>query len=101
MIIVNLYCEEDYNPETDGFHLHLAAVVNDTIDLYNDPVLITECIENDPEFEPKAGLFYKIQLVRGTIASDPVPEPAFAIDRVIETKLNPETGERETPLVRM
>ncbi|WP_028375999.1 hypothetical protein [Leeuwenhoekiella sp. MAR_2009_132] len=101
MIIVNLYCDEDYNPETDGFHLHLAGVVNDTVDLYHDPQLIQECIENDPDFEPKAGQFYEVQLIRGTIASDPVPEPAFAIDRVIEKKRSSETGDWETPLVRM
>ena len=101
MIIVNLYFEEDYNPETDGFHLHLAGVVNDTVDLYYDPQLIQDCIENDPDFEPKAGQFYELQLIRATIASDPVPEPAFAIDRIIEKKRNKETGDWETPLIRL
>ncbi len=101
MVIVNLYCDEDYNPETDGFHLHLAGVINDSIDLYSDVELIQEAIENDPKFEPKKGQFYEIQLIRGTIASDPVPEPCFVIDRVIEKVYNKETGEWSTPLVRI
>lgn len=101
MIIVNLYCEEDYNPEHDGFHLHLAGVVNDMLDLYYDIDLIIEAIENDPCFEPKAGQFYEIQLIRGTISSDPVPEPAFSIDRIIEKKYCNQTDQWITPLVRM
>ena len=101
MIIVNLYCDEDYNPTTDGFYLHLAGLVNDTLDIYNDPNLITDCIENDSEFEPKAGKFYELQLIRGTIASDPIPEPAFSIDRIIEKKYCSESESWVTPLVRM
>ena len=101
MIIVNLYCDEDYNPTTDGFHLHLTGLVNDTFDLYSDTDLITDCIENDPDFEPKAGQFYELQLIRGTIASDPIPEPAFAIDRIIKKVYNSEYESWETPLVRM
>jgi len=101
MIIVNLYCEEDYNPETDGFHLVLAGIVNDTLDLYCDPQLIQDCIENDPDFEPKAGQFYEIQLIRATIDADPIPEPYFAIDRIIEKVNCKHTGEWITPLVRM
>ena len=100
MIIVNIYCEEDYNPTTDGFHLILAGVVNDEINLYYDPQLIQECVENDPDFEPKAGKFYEVQLIRGTIDADPVPEHAFAIDRVIEKKYDADFG-WVTPLVRM
>ena len=101
MIIVNLYCEEDYNPTTDGFHLHLAGLVNDTLCLYSDIDLITDRIENDPNFEPKAGQFYEIQLIRGTIASDPIPEPAFSIDRIIEKKYCSKSESWVTPLVRM
>lgn len=102
MIIVNLYCEEDYNPTTDGFHLHLAGLVNDTLCLYSDPDLITECIENDPDFEPKAGQFYEIQLIRATISSAyPAFEPAFSIDRIIEKKYCNESESWVTPLVRM
>lgn len=101
MIIVNLYCDEDYDSTTDGFHLHLAGLVNETLDIYNDPTLIIECIENDPNFEPKAGQFYEIQLIRGTIASDPIPEPAFSIDRIIEKKYCSESESWITPLVRM
>ena len=101
MIIVNLYCDEDYNPTTDGFHLHLAGLVNDTLDIYSDPCLIIDCIENDTNFEPKAGQFYEIQLIRGTIASDPMPEPAFSIDRIIEKKYCNESETWVTPLVRM
>lgn len=100
MIIVNLYCEEDYDPSTDGFSLHLAAVVNDELNLCSDPQLITECIENDSSFEPKAGKMYEIQLIRATIASDPIHEPAFCIDRVIEKTYDEDFG-WITPLVRM
>ena len=101
MIIVNLYYEEDYDPATDGFHLHLSGLVSDTLDIYHDPDLITDCIENDPDFEPKAGQFYELQLIRGTIASDPVDEPAFSIDRVIQKKYCKQTESWVTPLVRM
>lgn len=100
MVIVNLYFQEDYNPETDGFDVFLAAVVNDYFDIQVDPELIMEAIQNDPNFEPKNGQFYEVQLIRGTIASDPVPEPGWAIDRVIEKVYNSH-GEWETPLVRM
>ena len=100
MIILNLYCEDDYDQNTDGFHLHLAAVVNDELNLYSDPQLIIECIENDPDFEPKAGQLYEIQLIRGTIASDPIPENAFAIDRIIEKKYDADFG-WITPLIQM
>jgi hypothetical protein len=100
MIIVNAYYEEDYDPTTDGYQLILAGVVNDQLDLDYDPQLIKDAIDNDPDFEPKAGQFYEIQLIRGTIASDPIPEPAFAIDRVIEKKYDVDSG-WVTPLVRM
>lgn len=100
MIIVNLYCEEDYDPKTDGFNLHLAAVVNDELCLYSDPQLIQEGIENDPNFTPEPGKFYEIQLIRATIAADPVPESAFVIDRVVEKKYDPDFG-WITPLVRI
>lgn len=100
MIIVNVYCEEDYDPTTDGFHLDLAGVVNDTFNIYSDPQLIQDCVENDPDFEPKAGQLYELQLIRATIASDPIPEPAFAIDRIVEKKYDADFG-WVTPLVRM
>lgn len=100
MIIVNVYYEEDYNPATDGYNLVLAGVINDQLDLDIDPHLIKEAIDNDKDFEPKAGQFYEIQLIRGTISSDPIPEPAFAIDRIIEKKYDIDCG-WITPLVRM
>jgi len=100
MIIVNLYAEEDYDPTTDSYHLILAGVVNDQLDLDCDPQLIKEAIDNDPDFEPKAGQFYEIQLIRGTISSDPIPEAAFAIDRIVEKKYDFDLG-WVTPLVRM
>lgn len=100
MIIVNVYYEEDYDPTTDGYHLILAGVINDQLDLDYDPQLIKDAIDNDPDFEPKAGQFYEIQLIRGTIASDPIPEPAFAIDRIIKKKYDIDNG-WVTPLVRM
>jgi len=100
MIIVNVYYEEDYNPATDGYNLVLAGVINDQLDLDIDPHLIKEAIDNDKDFEPKAGQFYEIQLIRGTISSDPIPEPAFEIDRIIEKKYDIDCG-WITPLVRM
>jgi len=100
MIIVNVYCDKDYDPSTDGFYLDLVGVVNDTLNLYIDPQLIQDCVENDTNFKPKSGQLYEIQLIRATISSDPVPEPAFVIDRVIEKKYDPVFGWC-TPLVRM
>lgn len=100
MIIVNLYCSDDYDPETDGYDLYLAGVINDALDLQCDPQLIIEAIENDPDFKPEADNLYEIQLIRGTISSDPVDEPAFAIDRVIEKAYSVDYG-WHTPLVRM
>lgn len=99
MIIVNAYYEEDYNPLTDGYHLHLAGVVNDIFDINNDPQLISEAIDNDPDFNPKAGQFYEIQLIRATIAADPIPEHALTIDRVIEKVYDEDRG-WITPIVR-
>ena len=101
MIVVNYFREEDYNPETDGYHLVLAAVINDSLDLNNDIDLITECIDNDLDFEPKNGVLYEVYLDRATIAADPVPEPAFSINRVVEKKYNNDLGTWDTPLVRM
>lgn len=45
MIIVNVYYEEDYNPATDGYHLILAGVINDQLDLDVDPELIKNAID--------------------------------------------------------
>jgi hypothetical protein len=100
MIIINYWHEKDYDPTTDGFTLHLAGVINDTLDLYYDPQLIQDCIENDTEFEPKPETLYEIQLIRGTISADPIPEPAFAIDRIVEKTQDADCG-WITPLVRM
>ena len=98
MIIVNYYRDEDYNPDTDGYILTLAAVVNDELDLNNDIQLITDCIDNDPDFEPENGCLYEIQLDRATIAADPVPEPAFAISRIVRKRYDIDRG-WETPIV--
>jgi hypothetical protein len=100
MVVVNYYREEDYNPNTDGYHLHLAAVINDVLDLNNDIQLMIECIDNDPNFNPKNGVLYEIFLTRATIAADPIPEPAFAIDRVVEKKYTEEQG-WHTPIIRL
>ena len=101
MIIVNYYREEDCNPETDGYHLHLAGVINDSLDLNYDIQLIIDCIDNDSDFEPKNGILYELQLVRATISADPIPEPAFAIIEVIELKRCKHTGEFLQELVRL
>lgn len=100
MIIVNVYYEEDYNQATDGYHLILAGVINDYLDLNYDIQLVSDAIDNDDNFSPKAGQFYEIQLIRGTIASDPIPEPCFVIDRIIEKKYDVNCG-WITPLVRI
>ena len=101
MIIVNYYREEDFNHETDGYHLHLAGVINDSLDLNYDIQLIIDCIDNDSDFEPKNGILYELQLVRATISADPIPEPAFAIREVIELKRCKHTGEFLQELVRL
>jgi hypothetical protein len=100
MIIVNYFRDEDYNHATDGYHLHLAAVANDVLSLNSDIDLITEAIDNDPDFEPKNGVLYEIYLDRATIAADPVAEPAFALNRVVEKKYNADCG-WHTPIVRL
>ena len=92
MIIVNLTFEESYDPETDGYHLELAAVVNDTLDLFNDVDLIKDCIENDTEIERKGGSSYVVQLLRATIDSDPIPEPAFIVGSFIQEVYDPNYG---------
>ena len=99
MIIVNYYTSEDYNKETDGYYLHLAGVVNDMLNLDADPELIKECIDNDTDFEPKAGVMYELQLIRACISADPMPEPAFAIDRIIEIPIDKNLGYHVRPLV--
>lgn len=100
MIIVNYWRDKDYDERTDGYTLHLAGVVNDVLDLNHDIELIQNAIDNDPSFEPKAETLYEIQLIRGTISSDPIPENAFAIDRIIE-KIHDQDIGWITPLVRM
>jgi hypothetical protein len=100
MIIVNYWHEKDYDPTTDGYSLHLEGIVNDVFDIVYDAELIQQAIDNDPDFEPKPETLYEIQLIRATIASDPINEPAFAIDRVIEKKYDSDCG-WVTPLVRM
>jgi hypothetical protein len=90
MIIINLYCEEDYNPDTDGYYLDVAGIINDTLDLNYDPELIKECIYND--FEVEAGKFYELQLIRGTSSADPIDEPIFVIDRIIEKVYDDDAG---------
>ncbi len=92
MIIVNLYSDEDYNPHTDDYNIFLAGIVNDTFNLHIDPNLIIDAIENDDEFEPEAGQFYEIQLVRAMIASDPIPEPAFVVDRITKKQYDENQG---------
>lgn len=101
MIIVKYYQSEDYNPDTDGYDLTLAAVVNDTLDLNNDIALITECIENSGEFEPKNGVLYEIYLDRAKIAAPfPAIDPAFALNRIVEKKYSEDFG-HYTPLVEL
>ena len=101
MIVVNYYQEEDYNPETDGYYLVLAGVINDTLDLQDDVELIKEAIENCGEFEPQNGVMYEIYLDRATIASAyPIQEPAFAVNRIVEKVYHEDYG-HHTPTVRL
>ncbi len=101
MIVVNYYQEEDYNPDTDGYHLHLAGVINDTLELQYDVELIQDAIENCSEFNPKNGVLYEIYLDRATIASSyPIVEPAFAVNKIIEKVYSEEYG-HHTPIVRL
>jgi hypothetical protein len=101
MIVVNYYQEEDYNPDTDGYTLTLAGVINDILDLQDDIELITECIENCGEFDPKNGVQYEIYLDRATIASAfPIVERAFAVNRIVEKVYHEDYG-HHTPIVRL
>ena len=97
-----LYWQDaDRNPDTDGYSLMLSAIANDNFDVHVDPQLAIDAIDNDSDFEPKGDTLYEIHLVRATIAADPVPEPALAIDRVIELKQDNADGLWSRPIVRM
>lgn len=101
MIVVNYYQNEDYNPDTDGYVLTLAGVVNDTLELQHDIELIIECIDNCEEFEPKNGVLYEIYLDRAKIQSSfPIMEPAFSVNRIVEKKYHPNLG-HYTPLIEL
>lgn len=101
MIVVNYYQAEDYNPDTDGYILTLAGVINDTLELQDDVQLITECLSNCDEFEPKNGVMYEIYLDRATIAASfPIYEQAFSVNKIVEKKYNEDYG-HHTTIVRM
>ena len=100
MIIVNYYQEEGFNPDTDGYHLDLAAVVNDILRLDDDVQLIKDCIENCTKFNPKNGVMYELYLDRATIASSfPIVEHAFALNRIVEKFYDKDICEHVTPVV--
>lgn len=101
MIIVNYLIDNGYNPLTDGYYLTLAGVVNDVLDLHNDIQLIIDCIDNSDEFTPSVGVMYELYLTRATIASDPVPEPAFFLDRIVKKKYDPDSCTFYTPTVNL
>jgi hypothetical protein len=101
MIIVNYYQNEDYNPQTDGYTLELAAVVNDTLSLTDDIELIIECLENAADFTPKNGVVYEVYLDRALVAASfPASEPAFSVNRVVEKQYSEHMG-HHTPLVQL
>ena len=101
MIVVNYYQAEDYNPDTDRYTFTFAAVINDTSDLHADIKLITECIDNCGEFEPKNGVLYEIYLDRAKIAAPfPAIDPAFAVNRIVEKKYSEDFG-HYTPIVEL
>ena len=90
MIIVNYWQDKDYDPTTDGYELSLAAVVNDALSLTSDIQLIELAVDNDNDFGPKDETLYELYLERCTIASDPIPEQAFRIAKVVELKQDSE-----------
>lgn len=98
MIIINLFLESGCDPITDGPIIHLEGIINDNFDIDYDPGLIQECIQND-DFTPKEEVLYEIQLTRGTIASDPIPESCFVVTNILE-KVNDENFGWITPLIR-
>lgn len=101
MIVVNYYQDEDYNPDTDGYSLTLAAVINDTLDLHDDISLIKECIENDSDFKPVNATLYEIYLDRANIqAPFPAIDPAFAINSIVTKRYSEDLG-HHTPIVQL
>jgi hypothetical protein len=72
-----------------------------TLDLQDDIELITECISNCGEFEPKNGVMYEIYLDRANIqAPFPAIDPAFAVNRIVEKKYSEDFG-HYTPIVEL
>lgn len=101
MIVVNYFQAENYNPDTDGYILTLAGVINDTLDLKDDIELIIDCISNYGEFEPKNGVMYEIYLDRANISTPfPAIDPAFAVNRIVEKKYSENFG-HYTPTVQL
>ncbi len=96
MVIVNYWLVNDAE---DG-EITLAGIANDVIDLWSDPDLIIDAIENHEDFSPKFEVVYEIVLVRALIASDPLPEPAFVVQSITETEQD-ENGGWGTPPVRI
>lgn len=100
MIIVNYWLDLDV--EDREYSLLLAGVINDTLDLDFDIVLIHDAIDNNDDFEPKHETLYEIHLVRASIANGTIMgEPAFYIDKALEKTHNKETGEWITPIVQL
>ncbi len=100
MIVVNYYQEEDYNPDTDGYYLHLAAIVNDSLELLTEIEMIKEAIDNSMDFKPVAGVMYELYLERATIAADPIPERAFYLSQIKRKKYSEDYG-WHTPTVTL
>lgn len=100
MIVVNLWLESGTDPYLDGYHLDIAGVINDSFSLTHDVQLAFDAIDNDGEFTPKEETLYEIHLLRGTISSDPVPEPCFVIAHVYE-KVKDHNDQLITPLIRL
>lgn len=55
MIIVTLYYEEDYNPECDGYYIHLSGIINDELELQDDPILIKATVPALTQPRPDPG----------------------------------------------
>lgn len=101
MIVVNYFQESDFNPETDGYSLELAAVINDVFDINEDPQRIKECIEDCPEWPAfENEVMYEIYLDRGLITQQApfMGEKIFVVSKVVKLDYDPDNGHYKKPI---
>lgn len=90
MIIVNVYFEEGYNPETDGFACDVVGVANGIVDLNHDPEKIIEAIENrEDDFE--FGLLHEVCLEKKFEHEDVGGFTYFEVVRIQKFRFNEQT----------